>query len=227
MPIRRLGSPSPLDRPLGDDSLGPSESDSVPAELLERIDLTGTAADRENTPDTLPDDLYDELDRLAMEGNERVDEGELVEALRIFRRGIELLPQPRYRWHAAEWFLAGIGDALWLLERYLNAAPIWDDMLIHTGALGKGWVHLRRGQTLYELGDFREAENELLRALILEGWPLFANEDRKYWDYITARVRPPEGWTSWEGWPGAKEGHPMHTWLMGLDLYEFRARTTH
>ncbi|MFL5384907.1 MAG: hypothetical protein ACJ8GN_20505 [Longimicrobiaceae bacterium] len=203
----------------------PQSGDTVPPHLLEPIRLDGTpeelAAVRPG--ETLPDAVAAEADRFAELGNARMEEGAYVDALAAFRQGLEILPPPRYRWEAAEWFLAGIGDALWFLKCHLNAVPIWNDMLLH-GAVGKGWVHLRRGQTLYELGDFKEAESELMRALLLEGQPLFEGEDRKYWNYITSRARPPEGWTSWEGWTGAEPGSQMYEWLMNLDLYEYRSR---
>ncbi|HEU0053187.1 MAG TPA: tetratricopeptide repeat protein [Longimicrobium sp.] len=170
----------------------------------------------------LPPDIQDEVDRLAEEGNAWMDTGEYVQALAAFRRGIEVLPPPRDRWDAAMWFLAGIGDALWFLGRHVNARPIWDDAIVFVGGFGNAFVHLRRGQTMYELGDYGEAANELLRALLLGGAELFADDSRKYWDFITSRARPPEGMASWEGWAGAEPGSPLHDWLMNPGVYEFR-----
>ena len=203
----------------------PLSADLVPAELLTPIDLWGEGSNptgRTGTTGELPPQIQGEVDRLAKAGNARMDAGEYVEALRLFRQGLELLPQPRDRWSAAEWFLAGIGDALWFLGCHLNALPVWRDILL-VGGLGNPWVHLRRGQTLYELGDFVESQSELMRALLLGGSEFFEDEPRKYWDYITSLARPPEGRQSWEGWEGVDQDSPLYAWLMDPGKYELCA----
>jgi tetratricopeptide (TPR) repeat protein len=202
----------------------PLPGNEVPPQLLEPIPLEGgPQAPAELPPGaTLPPHIVAEVDRLAARGNAMMDAAAYVEALAAFREGLEILPQPRHRWGAAEWFLVGMGDALWFLGLHLNALPVWRDVLLYCG-LGNPFPHLRRGQTLYELGEFKEAENELMRALLLGGEPLFAEEPRKYWEYITSRARPPAGWTSWEGWTGVEPGSPLHEWLLDPGIYELRA----
>ncbi|MCI0455509.1 MAG: tetratricopeptide repeat protein [Gemmataceae bacterium] len=126
----------------------------------------------------LPVELHAEIDRLANEGNSLMETGNYAEAAAVFRRGLELLPRPRERWSAALWFLCGIGDAQWFAGDHENGRDTWRDALL-SGGLGNPFVHLRRGQTLYELGDQNEAGNELLRALLLGGEEVFANQPRK------------------------------------------------
>jgi tetratricopeptide (TPR) repeat protein len=226
MALRLPGWLSHLVSSFGDDSHSPESrppaTDPVPAELLEPIDLHWEVHSDGVPGAPLPLAICDEVKRLGNEANARMDEGRYVEAIALFRRGIEILPRPRHRWPEAEWFLAGIGDALWFLGLHLNAVPVWRDILLLNG-LGNPFVHLRRGQTLYELGNHGEAANELMRALLLGGEPLFEEEPRKYWDFITARARPPKGRTSWEGWTGVEPGDPLHQWLMDPGQYDLRA----
>jgi tetratricopeptide (TPR) repeat protein len=175
-------------------------------------------------PDELPVELHAEIDRLAEEGNALMSAKKYAEAAEVFRRGLELLPAPREKWSATVWFLCGIGDAQWFLGDHEKGIDTWRDALLF-GGLGNPFVHLRRGQTLYELGDQKEAANELLRALLLAGQKIFASEDPKYWDFIISVARPPEGWKSWDGWTGVEEGSPVHDWLMDPGVYALRAKT--
>lgn len=195
----------------------------VPPYLLDPIDLQWPATTDTATVRELPAHAQAEIERLAREGNARMDEGRYVDALAVFRAGIDAIPQPRGGWSATEWFLAGMGDALWHLGCHLNAVPIWRDVLLMNG-LGNPFVHLRRGQTLYELGDLDEAKNELARALLLAGQPIFEEEDPKYWNYITGLMRPPEGREGWEGFEGVPQESAMYEWLMDPGKYGLFAR---
>ncbi len=170
-----------------------------------------------------PEELREEIDRLAEEGNDLMDVSKYAEAERVFRRGLELIPQPREKWSATVWFLCGIGDAQWCAGDHQHGLDTWRDALL-CGGLGNPFVHLRRGQTLYELGDQKEAANELLRALLLGGEDLFADEPRQYWEFVTSVAKPPEGWSSWEGWSGVEEDSPVHQWLMDPSAYGIRRK---
>lgn len=103
----------------------------------------------------------------------------------------------------------------------MNALPVWRDTLLQ-GGLGNPFVHLRRGQALFELGDLSEAQNELARALLLGGQPLFADEASEYWAFIIGRMRPYAERGTWEGWTGVEDGSPMAEWLVDPGHYDLR-----
>ncbi|MGF1580724.1 MAG: hypothetical protein ACFCD0_15285 [Gemmataceae bacterium] len=171
----------------------------------------------------LPQHIADKLDELADIANDLMDEEDYEGPLKAFREGFEIIPPPKKDWSATLWFLAGIGDAQWFLEDHKNGIDTWRDALVF-GGLGNVFVHLRRGQVLYELGELKESANELLRALLLGGEEPFAEEDRKYWDHVTSEAKPPEGWTSWDGWTGVEKEGPVYEWLMDSSVYEFRPK---
>jgi len=117
------------------------------------------------------------------------------------------------------WFLCSIGDAQWFMGDHSEGLRTWRDALLQ-GGVGNAFVHLRRGQTLLELGDRDEAANELLRALLLGGERLFGEEDPRYFAFITSIAKPPAGLESWSGWQGVEPTTPGFEWLTDSSFYQ-------
>ena len=168
----------------------------------------------------LPVELHESIDRLAEKGNALMEMGSFAEAEAAFREGLELLPPPLERWSATLWFLSSMGDAQWLAGAHDRGIDTWRDALLY-GGLGNPFVHLRRGQTLYELGEQEEAANELFRALLIAGEEIFETEPEIYWQFITTVAKPPEGIPSWNGFPGIDEDSPLNAWLHDPNQYAF------
>jgi hypothetical protein len=171
----------------------------------------------------LPAGTQAEIDRIAEEGNRLLEAGDPCGALAAFRRGLQRLPEPRERWSAAFWFLCSIGDAQWFMRDHREGLRTWRDALLQ-GGIGNAFVHLRRGQTLLELGERDEAGNELFRALLLGGERLFAGEDPRYLAFITSIARPPAGLESWRGWQGVEPTTPGFEWLADPNHYQLVPR---
>lgn len=173
----------------------------------------------------IDDKLQAELDRLAAEGDGLAKAGKHQEAIEAYRRGFDLIPPPREGRHASLWFITAIGDAQWFAKDYTASLDTWRDAIILYGGFGNPFVHLRRGQTLYELDQKKEAANELLRALLLGGEAVFKTEHRKYWTFITIEARPPEGYPTWDGWSGLSRDSPLYHQMMNPEgVYQFSAK---
>jgi tetratricopeptide (TPR) repeat protein len=140
----------------------------------------------------LPAPIQEAIDRLAEEGNQLMERGAYREAEALFQKGLALLPEPRSKWEATLWFLGSIGDAQWHRGDHEAGRDTWRDALL-SGGVGNPFIHLRRGQTLYELGLLKESGNELLRALLLAGEDIFAEDDPKYLRHVTSVAAPPRG----------------------------------
>jgi tetratricopeptide (TPR) repeat protein len=200
--------------------------EDLPSDLQQDIDLVGPPTGSDiyictRELDELPAPLHREIERMCEEGDAFMDRGEHLPALRRYRVALERLPQPRCSWIASVRLLCGMGDALWFLRQHAVALPLWNAALLG-GSLGNAFAHLRRGQTLYELGRYKLAQNELLRALLLGGNDIFANEPAKYWEFITSQTRLPAGRSTWEGWTGVDEDGELYAWLLDLANYEMR-----
>lgn len=145
----------------------------------------------------LPDDLSEQINAHCSEGDALAMEDQFEDALAEFENAWELLPEPRTQWEAALWILSALGDAHFFLEDWQACC---DALMLAVkecaGAMENPFVRLRLGQSLFELGNRREAANWWTPAYLQEGLPLFDAEDPKYLTYLKSQLQPPPG-----GWP--------------------------
>lgn len=133
------------------------------------------------------DDDYAIIVKLSSEGNERVDADDFAGALKKFKQALDLVPDPKTDWEASTWLYASIGDMYFFLKKYKEAADSFYNALNCPKGIGNGFVYLRLGQSLFELGQKENALEYLLRAYMLEGEELFTNE-KKYFNFLQDKV---------------------------------------
>jgi tetratricopeptide (TPR) repeat protein len=145
----------------------------------------------------LPDDVYDQIERLSERGNALATENKFSEALASFREALALVPVPIENWDAGMWLLVSIGDMQFMLndfdgarDSFMSVAKISDD------AQANPFVCLRLGQSLFELDDKPRAADWLARAFLSEGASIFSHDHSKYLTFIKTQLKPPP-----EGWP--------------------------
>lgn len=129
------------------------------------------------------------------DGNMMLEGDDCEGALVAFNQAWQLVPEPRERWEASTWILASIGDAYFKLQKFNNAITSFADAMHCPGGLGNAFIHLRLGQCAYELGDNKQAGDELARAYMAEGRDLFTGEDPKYFEFLKTVLKPPVGQT--------------------------------
>ena len=54
--------------------------------------------------------------------------------------------------------------------------------------LGNPFIHLRMGQSYYELGKMEKASDELARAYMGAGMEIFMEDDRKYLEFLETKI---------------------------------------
>ena len=139
----------------------------------------------------LSDALHERITQLSFEGDELADMGRCREAVAKYLQALELVPEPKTDWEAATWLLVAIGDANFHSKHYEPARAALRDAMHCPGAFGNPFIHLRLGQSLFELGDIAHASDELARAYMGAGKELFANEDPKYVAHLKTVLSPP------------------------------------
>ena len=102
---------------------------------------------------------------------------------------LQLLPDPVEDWEAATWLLAAIGEAYYVQHNYQSALEAFTDALTCPGGMGNPFIHLRLGETQYELQNLDRAKDELARAYMGGGKDIFAQEDLKYLDWLGNYLR--------------------------------------
>ena len=145
---------------------------------------------------SLSDDLHEQITALSQEGDNLVNDNDYIGGLRKYHRAWALLPEPKEDWHAATWLLSAIGDAHFFARDFKNAIAALSNALRCPNGLGNPFVHLRLGESYFELGDVRAAQDELARAYMGSGLDIFKNEDPKYIAFLQSVLVPPVGQSS-------------------------------
>ena len=140
-------------------------------------------------PTELNERTYAEITRLTDEGQALFDAGKLDEARGLFMQAWALLPEPQSEWEATTWLAASIGDIDFLKGHYADARQTLQFAMICPGGLGNPFLHLRLGQSQYELGELDRAADELMRAYMGAGEDIFAAEDPKYRVFLATRAK--------------------------------------
>ena len=104
---------------------------------------------------------------------------------------IKLLPEPITQWEACTWLLVAIGDANFLSKNYQQAKNALSDAMHCPGAIGNPFIHLRLGQSQFELGKKDRAGDELTRAYMGAGKDIFKEDDPKYFEFLKTVLKPP------------------------------------
>lgn len=135
----------------------------------------------------LSDDIYSKVMYFSNQGNDYLDNGDYDKAILAFENALKLLPEPQTQWEAYTWLKASIGDAHFQAKRFSECSEAEFDALNGSDAMGNPFIHLRLGQSLFELGDMERAESELLQAYMLAGKDIFSEDDTKYERFISLK----------------------------------------
>jgi tetratricopeptide (TPR) repeat protein len=139
----------------------------------------------------LSDAIHGRVVQLSKEGDQRAEGGHYRAAVEKYIEAFELLPEPKTDWEACTWLLTAIGDANFKSRNYEHAQAALTDAMGCPGAIGNPFIHLRLGQSQFELGDLQRANEELTRAYMGAGKDIFAEEDPKYFSHLKTVLRPP------------------------------------
>jgi hypothetical protein len=100
----------------------------------------------------LEDAIHARITSLSQQGDDLVNAGDKLGALRKYHEAWTLLPEPKEDWDAATWLLSAIGDAHFLSEDYQNAAAALNNAVHCPNGIGNPFIHLRLGQSYFEMG---------------------------------------------------------------------------
>jgi hypothetical protein len=92
--------------------------------------------------------------------------------------------------------LGAIADCYFFLGTWDKCRETVQMAFRYGAELDNPFFRLRLGQSLYELGDEREAANWLVPVYLMEGRGPFEIDNPKYLEFFRSKLQPPEG-----GWP--------------------------
>jgi len=140
--------------------------------------------------DEITDDKTNDvlIEQLSEEGNALAEKNDFDGAIEKFQQALTLVPTPKNEQEASLWLYAAIGDMYYLKDDYENSAENFYNALNCPDGQVNGFVHLRLGEDLFELGDKEKSLDHLLRAYMLEGKEIFEDEDDKYFEFLSENV---------------------------------------
>ena len=144
----------------------------------------------------LSEEIQAEMDDLAQKGNQLENEGRLAEAVAAWQAGLELIPEPQQFYGQTVWFLAAIGDVYFQQGEYRLAHECFDKARGNMTGEGYGnpFIMLRLGECCLEIGDEKNALENMLRAYMFEGEKIFAPDDdgeddgAKYFEFLRTHI---------------------------------------
>lgn len=139
----------------------------------------------------LPDSVHSEVVRLSAEGDALAERENYERAIQKYSEALGMLPPPRTDWEACTWLLASIGDAHFQAKQFGQARIALTDAMRCPDAIGNPFIHLRLGQSQFELGNMPRANDELARAYMAAGKAIFDDEDPKYFNHLKTVLKPP------------------------------------
>ena len=125
---------------------------------------------------------------MCAEGDRLAELQRFEDAIARYSEAWALVPEPQNEWEAATWIIAAIADAFFLRGDRDEARDALDYAMTCPGALGNPFLHLRRGQVLFDAGELDAAADELMRAYMGAGPEIFAREDDRYLAFLRTRA---------------------------------------
>lgn len=132
----------------------------------------------------LPDKIYTAITDLTDKGNSKLDANNYGDAFNFFFQALSLLPEPKIQWEAYTWLNASLADCCFHLKKFNECLLFSYDALNGPDAIDNPFIHLRLGQATFELNDLNKAKASLLKAYMLAGEMIFAEDDPKYKEII-------------------------------------------
>ncbi|MCP4264087.1 MAG: hypothetical protein GY777_00680 [Candidatus Brocadiaceae bacterium] len=131
------------------------------------------------------------IKELCSSGDKLAKRTKYEEAKSKYIEALKLVPEPRTDWEAATWIYTAIGDASFSLGKYEKVMKAFTNAVQCPGGLGNPFVHLRLGQSQFELGNEEKAADELTRAYMGAGKEIFEEDDPKYFEFLKTVIKPP------------------------------------
>lgn len=132
----------------------------------------------------LPDKIHKKITNFCKNGDKLYEQGNYDAALAEYRNALDLIPPPFNVWEASTWILTALGDTYSSKKEYHKSHRVFTDAMTCPGAVGNPYIHLRLGESQFELGDMDKAKDEMVRAYMGAGEEIFLQEDPKYFALV-------------------------------------------
>jgi tetratricopeptide (TPR) repeat protein len=127
----------------------------------------------------LDNSIYNRILQLCEDGNNKLQAGNILEAIRFYEDALDLVPEPKENWDAGKWIFTAIGDANFHLKEFQTAINWLFQAYNCPEGFSNAFILLRIGQCFFELNNLDKAADFLGRAFLLHGQVLFQEDHVK------------------------------------------------
>ena len=132
----------------------------------------------------LNDALYEKITNYCNSGDTLYDNGEYHDAIKMYKKAFEILPEPKEEWEATTWICSALADAFAEVgetEKSLQYALLADKC---PNGVMNPYIQLQVGMSFFDIGNKNKAREYLLRAYMLEGEDIFSDVTSEYFALI-------------------------------------------
>jgi tetratricopeptide (TPR) repeat protein len=136
----------------------------------------------------LHNELYEKISSLCSQGDNLFEESMFDEAMELYLNALHLVPEPKSDWEASTWIYTALGDTSFAKKDFVASKNFLLDAINCPSGIENPFIILRLGESFYELKEFGQAKEYLLRTYLLEGYSIFDSEDDKYFNLIKDEI---------------------------------------
>ena len=136
----------------------------------------------------LDETTYKSVKILCAEGDASASAQRFEDAVAMYNKAWNMIPDPKNNWEASTWILAAIADACFQAGYMTSAREALEYAMTCPKGIGNPFLHLRYGQILYEAGELDKAADEFMRSYMGGGSEIFSTEDAKYLAFLSTRT---------------------------------------
>jgi tetratricopeptide (TPR) repeat protein len=137
---------------------------------------------------TLDQAIHLQIEKLSEEGNALASQFRYEEAKKSFFQALCLVPEPHQDWKASTWLYVALGDMHFHLSNFEKCFRCFWNAVQCPEGLGNPFIHLRLGQSFFELGELDKAADDLTRAYMGGGLKIFMEDDPKYLEFLETKI---------------------------------------
>lgn len=132
----------------------------------------------------IPKSKYDQIILLSELGDDLIEESKFREAISKYELALRLVPNPKEDFEASTWLYVAIGDALLYDKQYDQAIIYFNRAIMCPNGISNPYIYFKLGATYSEKELIPQAQENFLKAYMLDGIEIFQDHDKEFFNLI-------------------------------------------
>ena len=128
--------------------------------------------------------IYKEVSKIYDKGDMLMANGEYDNAVEVYAKALNKLPEPTEQWDEGKWIYAAMGNGYYMSKKYHSALECLMKALKYKDESDNLFIILRIGQCYFDTDNTEMAKEYLIKAYDIAGNIAFEREDPKYIKFV-------------------------------------------